>query len=460
MSTLLDILSRMDMTHIFDKAGLFSRSAPRYTSYPTSPQFHEGVGPSQMAEWLGRLSPDAGLSLYLHVPFCERLCWFCACRTQGVRTHAPVAAYVDTLIREIALVAGHLPARGRVHRLHWGGGTPTILNADEITRIAGALQKAFDLSQAEFSVEIDPTCIDPARMDALAAAGLSRASLGIQDFAPEVQSAIGREQSFEITRNVIAALRGHGIASINTDLVYGLPAQTPGRLHATLDRLLSLDPSRIALFGYAHVPWMSRRQRMIREDLLPSPHGRHDLFALAAERITDAGFDMLGIDHFARPGDSLAIAAHEGRMRRNFQGYTDDDCPALIGLGASSISRLPQGYVQNEATTAAWTAAVRDGRLSAHRGFAFGLDDRLRGRAIEMLMCDFRIDLPALHASFGDFAAHLRPICQHVAQKFEGAVNLTADSLSIHPEARALTRLIAMEFDAYIGGAARHSQAV
>jgi oxygen-independent coproporphyrinogen-3 oxidase len=460
MSTRLDILPRMDMKPLLDKAGLFSRSAPRYTSYPTAPQFHPGVGPAQMADWLGRLSPDTGLSLYLHVPFCERLCWFCACRTQGVRGHAPVAAYVETLIREIALVAGHLPARGRVHRLHWGGGTPTILNPEEITRIAQALRDAFDLSDTEFSVEIDPTCIDPARMDALVHAGLSRASLGIQDFAPEVQSAIGREQSFETTRDVIAALRRHGIASINADLVYGLPAQTPGRLHRTLDLLLSLDPSRIALFGYAHVPWMSRRQRMIREDLLPGPHGRHDLFALAADRITAAGFDMLGIDHFARPGDPLAIAARRGRMRRNFQGYTDDDCPALIGLGASSISRLPQGYTQNEPTTAAWTAAVRKGRLPAHRGFALGLDDRLRARAIEMLMCDFRIDLPALRAAFGDFAAHLRPICQHVAQRYDGAVNLGPDSLTILPDARALTRLIAMEFDAYTGAAARHSQAI
>lgn len=450
----------MDMTHIFDRAGLFSRSAPRYTSYPTAPQFHEGVGPSQMADWLGRLSPDTGLSLYLHVPFCERLCWFCACRTQGVRNHAPVAAYVDTLLQEIDLVARQLPAKGKVRKLHWGGGTPTILNAEEITRLGAALRESFDLSETEFSVEIDPTCIDPGRMDALIAAGLNRASLGIQDFAPEVQAAIGREQSFETTRDVIAALRAHGIASVNADLVYGLPAQTPGRLHDTLDKLLSLDPTRIALFGYAHVPWMSRRQRMIREDLLPNPHGRHDLFALAADRITGAGFEMLGIDHFARPEDSLAVAARTGRMRRNFQGYTDDDCPALIGLGASSISKLPQGYIQNEPTTAAYQAAVREGRLPAHRGFAFGIDDRLRGRAIEMLMCDFRIDLNALHATFGDFAAHLKPIFHHVGQKFEGAVEVTPDSLFIPPEARALTRLIAMEFDAYTGGAARHSQAV
>lgn len=450
----------MDMTALFDKAGLFSRSAPRYTSYPTAPQFHTGVGPAQMAEWLGRLAPDTGLSLYLHVPFCERLCWFCACRTQGVRSHAPVAAYVDTLVREIALVAGHLPGRGRVHRLHWGGGTPTILDAAEVGRVAGALRDAFDLSRADFSVEIDPTCIDPARIDALVAAGLTRASLGIQDFAPEVQSAIGRAQSFETTRDVIAALRARGIAGINADLVYGLPAQTPGRLHGTLDRLLTLDPGRIALFGYAHVPWMSRRQRMIREDLLPGPRGRHDLFTLAAGRITAAGFDMLGIDHFARPGDPLAMAARSGRMRRNFQGYTDDDCPALIGLGASAISKLPQGYIQNEPTTAAWQAAVRDGRLSAQRGFALGLDDRLRGRAIEMLMCGFRIDLPALHDTFGDFAAHLRPIFRTVADRYAGAVDLASDSLSIRPGARALTRLIAMEFDAHAGGAARHSQAV
>lgn len=448
-------------THdLLSRAGLFTENAPRYTSYPTAPMFHEGVGALQVADWLRRSDAGQAVSLYLHIPFCERLCWFCACRTQGTRTHAPVASYVDTLVQEIGLIAALLPGRRRVGRLHWGGGTPTILEPAEMTRLSAALAAAFDLTGAEFSVEIDPTCVDEARLDALVAAGLGRASLGIQDFASEVQKAIGRDQSFEVTARAVAGLRARGVSAINTDLVYGLPDQSQARLDRTLDLLMDLAPARVALFGYAHVPWMARRQRMIREEALPDPHARHALFADASARLQAEGYQMIGIDHFARPEDSMAVAARQGRLRRNFQGYTDEPCPILLGLGASAISRFPQGYAQNAAATAAYQARIREGRPATSRGFAMGIEDRLRARAIEMLMCDFRIDLVSLRAEFGDAVSRLVASCRAAVSRYAGALDWAPQALTILPEARALTRLIAREFDAYAGGEAQHSQAV
>lgn len=441
------------------QAGLFTRTAPRYTSYPAANVFHAGVGPTEFTGWLAESDPAAPLSLYLHIPFCERLCWFCACRTQGTRTHAPVAAYLDSLMAEVALVTALMPGRRRVARLHWGGGTPTILTPDQITRLAEALRAAFDLSDTEFSVEIDPTCVDEARLDALVAAGMTRASLGVQDFSPAVQAAIGRDQSFADTARLVEALRTRGIEAINTDLVYGLPEQSPERFDDTLAKLLQLAPSRVALFGYAHVPWMAQRQRMIRDDALPDPRARHALFTAGTGSLREGGFEAVGIDHFALPGDTLAVAAREGRLRRNFQGYTDDPCDILLGLGASSISRFPQGYVQNAPGTAAYQDRVRKGLVATSRGFAFTTDDRLRGRAIEMLMCDFRIDLSALQAIAGDAAARLAKTFRDCLAQFPGAITSTAGSFAINPDFRPLTRLIAAAFDGYAHDGLRQSPA-
>jgi oxygen-independent coproporphyrinogen-3 oxidase len=434
--------------------------APRYTSYPTAPNFHAGVAAADTARWLRRVKPGTSISLYLHVPFCERLCWFCACRTQGTRTRLPLESYLESLVAEIGLVADLLPSDVRVARLHLGGGTPTILSPAQIGRVAGALSARFDLAGAEISVEIDPTCVDAARIDALCGLGMTRASIGVQDFAPEVQAAIGRSQSFAATETAVADLRAAGIASLNTDLVYGLPLQTPERFARSLAQLLALAPDRIALFGYAHVPWMATRQRMIREEALPGPRERLALFAQAEARLGQDGYRAIGIDHFAQPGDILAQAAAAGRLRRNFQGYTDDTCDVLIGLGASAISRFPEGYAQNASATAAYQACIRGASLATTRGFRMGPEDRMRARAIEMLMCDFRIDLAALRTEFGDFADRLWPLCARAAAAFPSAVTQGPAELRITAEARPLTRLIAMEFDAYADGTTRHSQAI
>jgi len=450
----------MDQIAHLRRLGLFDARVPRYTSYPTAPVFSPETGADLQQHWLGALDPGEPVSAYLHVPFCERLCWFCACHTQGTRTLSPVASYVETVEAELALVAARLPAGTRMRHLHLGGGTPTILPPHLIARVAAAIRAALPpVDDFEFSVETDPTMIDKAKVAALREAGMTRASIGIQDFAPAVQAAIGRIQSFETTRDCIATLRDAGISSLNADLVYGLPHQTEARLADTVRRVIDLGPDRIALFGYAHVPQMSKRQRLIDETALPGDEARFALAELAREMFIGAGFESIGIDHFARPDDAMAQAARRGTLRRNFQGYTTDGCATLVGLGASSISRFPQGYVQNAAATAAYAQRIAAGGLAGARGHAFGGDDLLRARAIEQLMCSFRIDQAALAAEFGPAAETLRPIHAEAQAAFGNLVTADATGIEVSPEGRPLARIIAQRYDAYDQPAARYSKA-
>jgi oxygen-independent coproporphyrinogen-3 oxidase len=363
------------------RLGLFDARVPRYTSYPTAPHFAPEIGPGDFARWIRAIPEGSEISLYLHVPFCRRLCWFCACRTQGTSSDAPVVAYVETLKSEIALLKAHLPRGVSLSRLHWGGGTPTLLSADLMAELARAVFAVAPLAaDGEFSVEIDPNEIDDARLDALAAAGMNRASIGVQDFDPIIQKAIGREQSYQLTRDVAERIRARGVASLNADILYGLPFQTGPRISDSVQKLLTLSPDRVALYGYAHVPWMSRRQQMIPSDAMPTPEERLSLFETARQLFLWDGYVEVGIDHFAKPEDGMARALRTGTLRRNFQGYTDDPAPVLIGLGASSISRFPQGFAQNASGTAEHTKAIRDGRFSTHRGHAFRGEDLLRAR--------------------------------------------------------------------------------
>ncbi len=441
--------------------GLFDASVPRYTSYPTAPHFGPQIGAADYAGWLTQIPAGSDVSLYLHVPFCRRLCWFCACRTQGTASLAPVAAYVETLLAELALVKAHLAPDIRLARLHWGGGTPTLLSPDMITVLARAIFAAFPLAPGgEFSVEIDPNEVDDARLDALCAAGMNRASIGVQDFDPDIQAAIGREQGFDLTRDVALAIRARGVASLNADILYGLPHQTPDRITTSVQKLLSLSPDRVALYGYAHVPWMSRRQQMIPAEALPMPAARLDLFDIAARLFTADGYHAVGIDHFARPTDNLAQAAQSGRLRRNFQGYTDDATPVLIGLGASAISRLPQGFAQNASATTAHTGAIRARRLSTHRGHAMTREDHLRARMIEMIMCDFTLHTAALDRDFPENSALVADLCDRIAATFHPMVTRNADGLFIPPRARPLTRMIARVCDAHAATPARYSAAI
>ncbi|HSF91425.1 MAG TPA: oxygen-independent coproporphyrinogen III oxidase, partial [Paracoccaceae bacterium] len=342
----------MQITSKLAKLGLFDAKVPRYTSYPTAPHFSGDVDTSVFERWISEIPEDSEISLYLHVPFCRRLCWFCACRTQGTQSDKPIAAYLETLLSEIEVLGRSLPRGVTLSRMHWGGGTPTLLTPSMMQTLSESVAAILPFSpDAEFSVEIDPNEIDQARVDAMAAAGMTRASIGVQDFDGNIQATIGRIQSFDITRDAALMLRDAGIQSLNADILFGLPHQTPERITASVQKLLSLNPDRVALYGYAHVPWMARRQSMIPSDALPTPQERLKLFEIARKLFVWDGYAEIGIDHFAAPDDGLAVAARRKQLRRNFQGYTDDQSPVLVGLGASSISRFPQGYAQNASGT-------------------------------------------------------------------------------------------------------------
>ncbi len=451
----------MDTQTELARLGLFDAKVPRYTSYPTAPHFSRSVGSGDFTDWIAAIPAGSEVSLYVHVPFCRRLCWFCACRTQGTQTDAPVIAYLETLKTEIAMLGRLLPDGVRLSRLHWGGGTPTLLQPAMMTELAGAIREIAPFTEAtEFSVEIDPNEIDGPRLDALAAAGMNRASIGVQDFDEDIQKSIGRLQGYDITRWAAEEIRARGVASLNADILYGLPHQTKVRITESVQKLLSLNPDRVALYGYAHVPWMAKRQQMIPSDALPTPQERLALFDTARRLFLWDGYDEIGIDHFATRDDGLSIAQKTGRLRRNFQGYTDDTSDVLIGLGASSISRFPQGYAQNAPATGAHTGAIREGRFSTTRGHVFSPEDRMRGRMIEMLMCDFHIDAEEITRDFAIAPAALHDLLSEVDQAFADHLKLDETGLFIPPEARPLTRMIARQFDAYEVNAEGHSSAI
>ena len=440
--------------------GLFDSRVPRYTSYPTAPVFAPSVGLTSQRRQLAALDPKVPVSVYIHIPFCERLCWFCACRTQGTQSLSPVESYIATLEAELGLLADALPEGLQMGRLHWGGGTPTILPPALIHRLARAVKDVFPQTPGwEFSVEIDPTLVDRDKIAALAAEGMNRASIGIQDFDPLVQQAIGREQPYEATLACVEDLRAAGITSLNADLVYGLPHQTPNRMADTLEKVVSLKPDRIALFGYAHVPWVAKRQKLIDEAVLPDDPARYDLAVQSATAFAEAGFEAIGIDHFALPDDGLAKAARTGHLRRNFQGYTEDTCPALIGIGASSISRFPGGYVQNAAATPAYVKQIEAGHLAGARGHEMSEEDQMRARAIEMIMCDFILDRSALQQQFGALTAGLEADLEKVVARFGELVILSKERLEITADGRPMTRIIASLFDAHMPADAKFSRA-
>ncbi|MFW2543318.1 oxygen-independent coproporphyrinogen III oxidase [Primorskyibacter sp. 2E107] len=451
----------MDTRTQLARLGLFDAKVPRYTSYPTAPQFAGGVGPDTFVRWIEALPENGEISLYLHIPFCRRLCWFCACRTQGTSTLSPVEAYVETLKAELALLRRHLPKGVKLSRLHWGGGTPTLLSPDMMKGLIEAIREVADFAEgAEFSVEIDPNEVDGARLDVLAANGMNRASIGVQDFDPQIQETIGRPQSFDITRQAVDLIRERGVSSLNADILFGLPDQSLARITETVQKLLSFNPDRVALYGYAHVPWMAKRQQMIPSESLPTPAERLALFETAQRLFLWDGYEDVGIDHFAQPSDGLAIARKVGKLRRNFQGYTDDTATALIGIGASSISRFPQGFAQNASGTSAHTNAIRSGSFSTARGHVFQGEDLLRSRLIEMIMCDFRIDIAEILQQFQISRPALMAMLRDASGQFEDLLHLSDEALVVPVHARPLTRMVARAFDAYDLSKAGHSSAI
>lgn len=441
----------------------YARPVPRYTSYPTAPHFHAGIGARDYSTWLAALAPAESLSLYLHVPYCRSMCWYCGCNTKVAARHEPVAEHARLLGREIDMLASSLPAQMNATHIHWGGGAPTILAPDEFAAVMARLRERFTIARAaEIAVEIDPRTLAPAMIAALAKASVTRASLGVQDFDDAVQRAVNRIQPFEMTRVAVDRLRDAGISAINFDLMYGLPHQTVAGILVAVDRAVMLAPQRIALFGYAHMPWMKRHQRLIDETALPDDDARWAQSQAAAERLAQHGYVWIGLDHFARADDALARSAAAGHLRRNFQGYTTDKAGALLGLGPSAIGELPQGYVQNAAEPGAWGRAIAAGEFAVVRGIALDSDDRLRRDVIERLMCDLHVDLGDVahrHGRDANIFAVERPALQRLAD--DGLITQTGERIALTALGRPLMRAVAAIFDRYLKPETqRHARAV
>jgi oxygen-independent coproporphyrinogen-3 oxidase len=435
---------------------------PRYTSYPTAPHFSPSIGSICYGDWLQALPDTARLSLYLHVPFCRSLCWYCGCHTSVTRHREPVERYMRTLACEIAQVAKQA-ASHRVAHVHWGGGTPTIMGPVIFGSIMAMLRDRFDIEPGtEIAVEIDPRRLDPAMADALGQAGVTRASLGVQTFNPVVQQAVARTQSLAVTRSCVERLRGAGIDAINVDLLYGLPHETVATCQASVDAALTLQPSRFSVFGYAHVPAVMKHQRVIDTAALPDAAERLRQEQAIGDALVRAGYTRIGLDHYALPDDALSLARRDGRLRRNFQGYTDDPADALIGLGASSIGQLPQGYVQNTSGIKQWSDRIEAGELATARGLVLTAEDGLRAAIIERLMCDLRADIPAIVRQRGFPSDWLDPELDRLEPlAADGLARIDRGVVTIPEAARALVRRVASVFDAYLDPAAcRHAVAV
>jgi oxygen-independent coproporphyrinogen-3 oxidase len=417
---------------------------PRYTSYPTAADFSDAVGCSEQAAWLSRLDPAEAVSVYLHIPYCRQLCHYCGCHAKAVLKAEPVEEYRHALEAEIALVAARLPARMKIGRIAWGGGTPSILGEAGLGSVLSMLKEHFDLEEGyEHSIELDPRLLGRDLCQALGRLGINRASLGVQDLDPQVQQAIGRVQPELQVATAVRDLREAGISHINFDLIYGLPNQTTESLLSTCRSVAALDPDRIAFYGYAHLPSRRANQRLIDTASLPAPLERLEQAAVIASFFRGEGYQAIGIDHFAKPADPLAAAARAGRLHRNFQGYTDDDRPNLLGFGCSSISRLPGGYTQSEAGIEAYKRLIAEKRLPTRRGHAFAEDDRERAAIIERLMCDFSIDLGRDAIRYADELALLRPFA------LSGIVTMRSNRISMTEEGRPFVRLVSAIFDRF-----------
>ncbi len=440
-----------------------TRSVPRYTSYPTAPHFSDKVGPDDYASWLKALDPTQPISLYLHVPFCRQICWYCGCNMKLASREKPILDYAATLMEEIRLVAAALRERMSCSHLHWGGGTPTALSPGALTSAMETIFESFDFSPgAELAIESDPRTLSLGMIEAIGKLGFTRASFGVQEFDPKVQAAINRIQPTEMVRASVEGLRAVGVSGINFDLIYGLPHQTEATLSKTIDLCADMRPDRISLFGYAHVPWVAKKQRMIDEAALPGATERVAQAQMAAEAITRAGYVPIGLDHFALPDDTLALAAQRDELRRNFQGYTTDNAAALIGLGATSIGKTPRGYVQNISETGAWSNAVQSGTFPIAKGIALSADDKLRGDVIEALMCHGRVNLSDVSAAHNVSETWFHDLEDDLGQMaLDGLISRSETTITVNPEAMALVRVVASVFDAYFANqSAKHSVAV
>ena len=440
----------LDLIRRYDKAG------PRYTSYPTAVQFHEGFGE---AEYRARAeaSNQGGrpLSLYFHIPFCDTVCYYCGCNKVVTKDRSRAAPYLQRLHREIGLHAALFDPERRVEQLHWGGGTPTFLGHDEMRALMDATRARFRLcddDSGEYSIEIDPREVRHDTIALLRELGFNRMSLGVQDFEPAVQKAVNRIQSEEQTFAVLDAARRTGFKSVSIDLIYGLPFQTVETFSRTLDKIIAAGPDRLSVFNYAHLPELFKPQRRIDEADLPAPEEKLAILQHTIDRLTGAGYVFIGMDHFARPDDELAVAQREGSLYRNFQGYsTHADCD-LVAMGTTSISSVADSYAQNIKVMDEYYQAVDAGRIPVFRGIALSHDDKLRRAIITRLICHYRLELPAIEREYGvDFHDYFAGELQELAgMQDDGLLRLEDQAIQVLPAGKLLIRNVCMVFDRYL----------
>lgn len=441
-----------------DLIARYDRAGPRYTSYPTAVQFHDGIGPFDLLGAL-RLSRQAGrpLSLYLHVPFCANICYYCACNKVITKDRSRSAAYLDALRQEMILTSRHLDGAQRVEQLHLGGGTPTFLNPMQLRELMADLRRHFTLADSDrgdYSIEIDPREADWSTMGLLRELGFNRVSFGVQDLDLQVQLAINRLQPFDDTRTLVEAARALDYRSINLDLIYGLPRQTPATFAHTVERVLELQPHRLSVFNYAHLPQRFPPQRRIEASELPDPAAKLEMLQRTVEQLLGAGYRYIGMDHFALPDDDLAIAQEDGTLQRNFQGYTTHGHCDLLGLGVSAISQIGEVLCQNTPDLARYQERLGQSELAVARGLRRSRDDRIRGAVIAQLICHFQLDFAAIERSceldFRHYFADAWP--QLEAMAADGLIRLDARGLQVLAPGRLLIRALCMLFDRYLPG--------
>lgn len=431
-------------------------SGPRYTSYPTALSFHEGIGAEEMTAALSRSNASGRpLSLYVHVPFCRKICFYCACNKIATKDTRLAEPYLSRLDREMVLAARHLDTSRPVTQLHWGGGTPTFLTLDQMSDLIDRLDCRFGLSndpKRDYAIEIDPREANMLTLRHLQALGFNRVSLGVQDLDLRVQKAINRIQPRVLTETLVDEARRLGFHSLNMDLIYGLPHQTRDSFAATLEQIIDMAPARLSVFNYAHMPQRFAPQRRIAEADLPSADEKLAILRTSIDMLEAAGYVHIGMDHFARPDDSLAIAQREGTLQRNFQGYSSHADSDLLGLGVSAISRIDDIYAQNPVDLASYEAALDDGRLATQRGIRLTFDDQLRRYAIERLMCDMALDLASLGEHFGiDAGRYFADTLSRLeGAEADGLITRHGMRLKATPVGKLLIRHLAMAFDAHL----------